>query len=257
MSRTPKDLTDQRFGRLVAIRQVGSNSSKSRLWLCRCDCGNEKVIPANQLYPDGKSTRSCGCLRSDSKRGKAKTHGKSRTPLHRVWLSIVRRCTTPSNNGYPNYGGRGILICDQWRHDIQAFYDHVTQLPDYGKKGYSIDRIDNDGNYEPGNVRWATRTEQNRNTRRNVLIAFNGKTQCLQDWANELELSPDTITSRIKAGWDIERALRTPARKYGDPEIYAAIDAELADGASVDDVVRVMAETSTPGFVKVVRSAAR
>ena len=103
-------------------------------------------------------------------------------------------------------------ISPEWRNDFQVFYDHVSQLPNYGDKEYTLDRIDNDGNYKPGNVRWATWREQNRNTRRNVMLTYNGKTKCLTDWAEELEMSRNTLTDRLKTGWSVERALTQPVQ---------------------------------------------
>lgn len=123
---------------------------------------------------------------------------------------MIDRCTLPLNDNYENYGARGIHICDEWVRDFQAFYDYVSQLPKFDMDGMSLDRIDTDGNYEPGNMRWATMKEQQRNRRNNHLITYQGKTQCCQAWADELGIGRSTIQYRLKKGWTVEAALTTP-----------------------------------------------
>jgi hypothetical protein len=170
------------------------------------------VVDSHNLKKGG--SQSCGCIANEKTSKRSRTHGMSRTTVHSKWMSMIQRCTNALEAAYPNYGGRGIRVCDEWLNDFQAFYDHVSTLPHFGEKGRSLDRIDNDGNYEPGNVRWATRTEQQRNTSRNVSITFDGKTQCLTDWANELDLPRHVLQDRLfKLNWSVEHALTTPARK--------------------------------------------
>lgn len=141
-----------------------------------------------------------------------KSHGMRSHPLYGRWTAILARCTNPKVKSYYVYGGRGISICEEWRHDFQAFYDHVSQLSHYGEKGYTLDRIDNNRNYEPGNMRFVTRTGQNRNKRNNLLITYNGKTQCLSAWAGELNINRVTLSDRIRKGWSIEQALTMPVK---------------------------------------------
>lgn len=206
------DLTGQRFGRWLVIKRSESNGQSQPFWLCRCDCGTERIVDGHNLKKGG--SQSCGCAGNEKTRERSRTHGMSRTTMHRIWCSMIKRCTNPHEAGYPNYGGRGINVCDEWRHNFQVFYDHVSSLPHFGEKGYSLDRIDNDGNYEPGNVRWATRDEQQRNTSRNIMVTFNGKTQCLTDWAIELGLPFRVLRDRIvKLEWETQRALATPVQK--------------------------------------------
>jgi hypothetical protein len=126
-----------------------------------------------------------------------------RTPTYRSWSNMHTRTYDPTHPSYPNYGGEGVLVCERWA-SYDAFYEDMGERPD----GMTLDRIDNTKGYEPGNCRWATPKEQNRNKRDNVMLTFNGKTQCVAAWGEELGLRPDTITMRLLAGDDTVRALR-------------------------------------------------
>lgn len=156
------DLTGQRFGRLLAIKRCGTKYGQSA-WLCRCDCGNEKVITASNLK---FNTVSCGCYHKEIAKESNTVHGKAHTRLAYSWNAMKQRCFNQKHKAYKNYGGRGITVCQEWKDSFQAFYDYVSALPHFGEKGYSLDRINNDGNYEPNNVKWSTKTEQNNNRRR-------------------------------------------------------------------------------------------
>ena len=147
------ELTGQRFGKLVAIRPCG-HAGTQVLWLCECDCGNTST-PRGTLLVTGK-TKSCGCRKGFHKHGMCL--GGPKTPEYTTWIAMKRRCYYTKHKSYKWYGGRGIKICDEWKNDFQAFYDYmgprdITQ---------SIDRIDNDGNYEPDNVRWVSKAENAR-----------------------------------------------------------------------------------------------
>lgn len=200
------DITGQRFGRLVALGPI-THSPYGTVWSCQCDCGKTTTTLGTNLRNGNK--QSCGCSRGRPEHLVAlnTTHGLYGHPLHKVWDSIIQRCTNPKSGSYDRYGGRGISMCEEWRHDLPAFYDYVSALPHCGEKGYSLDRINNDGNYEPGNLRWATSKEQQRNTRLNVMLAHNGKIQCVAAWAEELGISARTLRYRLGRGWPIERAL--------------------------------------------------
>lgn len=138
-------------------------------------------------------------------------HGKRHTRLYGIWLQMKTRCYNANCDRFDDYGGRGITVCDEWKNDFQSFYDWSMS------HGYddslSIDRINNDGNYAPGNCRWATRIIQSRNTRRSHLITFNGETHTLVEWCEIKGLSRSCLDNRIRYGWDVERALNTPMRK--------------------------------------------
>lgn len=156
------DLTGQTFGRLTALGPIERRNKRVH-WLCACGCGSEAVV--NGDYLRRLLTLSCGCLHAERTSAARKKHGQSNSRLYRVWRQIINRCTRPKVKAYKNYGGRGIAICNEWRHDYSAFHAYVSELEHYGENGYSLDRINNDGNYEPGNLRWATHLQQANNKR--------------------------------------------------------------------------------------------
>ena len=198
------DIPGQTFGRLTALERDVSRTEKNTYWLCKCQC--ERVVSVRLDHLRSGATLSCGCLRP-------KPHGLRRNRVYGVWAGIIRRCTNPHEKSYSNYGGRGISVHDDWRRDFASFYRYVIDLPNFDQEGVSIDRIDNDGNYEPGNVRWVTKKEQARNARFNHMITYQNKTQCVLDWSRELGLNRDTIPERLKRGWSVEKALTTLGRK--------------------------------------------
>jgi hypothetical protein len=164
MGRPLIDLAGQRFGRLVVVRLSHSGPRKRAYFLCRCDCGNEHLARSDALRRD--STRSCGCLQAEeAARGTHGEAGGGRKRLkasveYRTWSTMIQRCENPRATDYERYGGRGIKICQRWRESFEAFLTDMGRRPADKR---SVDRINNDGNYEPGNCRWATPIEQRRN----------------------------------------------------------------------------------------------
>lgn len=154
------DLTGQRYGQLQVVALHPERIRGGLAWLCRCDCGVEKVISSNNLRRG--HTVSCGCTRPHLAHGHALRNGRP-TPEYMAWTAMKQRCQNPRHRDYASYGGRGITVCPEWRASFESFFTCIGPRPG---RGYSLDRIDNDGNYEPGNVRWATLSEQNRNQRR-------------------------------------------------------------------------------------------
>lgn len=149
------DLVGRRFGRLVVIAREGSDRYHNPLWLCSCDCGAMRVVAGGNLRVG--HTISCGCRLQLSP--PALVHGQTRTTEYKAWLNAKKRCLSTAKCA-SRYWERGIRVCDEWLHDFPAFLAHIGPRP---SPAYSVDRIDNDGDYEPGNVRWATRSEQARN----------------------------------------------------------------------------------------------
>lgn len=205
-----EDLTGQAFSRLTVVEYVGD-----RRWRCRCVCGKE-------VFPDGSSlrkgkTKSCGCQRRDDTIARNRTadragrkngrflHGLHGTPEYTIWKGLKQRCSNPRLKAYANYGGRGVCVCERWRLSFDAFLEDMGSRP---SPQHEIDRIDNDGNYEPSNCRWVKRAVNSRNKRTNLMLTFNGKTQCLTDWAKELGISIQTLSSRLnQSGWTVQQTL--------------------------------------------------
>lgn len=196
-----QDLTSQRFGRWAVIGYAGKNKHGESTWHCRCDCGTTRVVRGRDLA-SGHS-RSCGCLCREI----TTTHGMTGSPEYKSWTGIIKRCTNPNYPNYNYYGGRGITLCKRWRDSFEAFLSDVGPRP---SPNHSIDRIDNDGNYEKSNCRWATRIEQQRNSRQNHLITFQGKTRCVAEWAELYGINCTTLRMRLNRGWSIERAFTEP-----------------------------------------------
>jgi hypothetical protein len=134
-------------------------------------------------------------------------HGANnkRTPTYLSWANMKSRCDHASCPRYADYGGRGIAYCERWRL-FQNFLEDMGERPN----GTTLDRIDVDGNYEPGNCRWASEQQQKRNTRRNVILEFGGRSMCVADWALEIGIRRQSLEKRLKNGWSVERALTTP-----------------------------------------------
>ena len=196
-----KDLTGKRFGNLVVIEQTALRASNGSVkWRCKCDCGKEKITAAKNLT-SGK-VKSCGYLNYETKNAK---HGLSDTRLYSVWNAMMSRCYNNNSKSYKCYGGRGIAVCDEW-HDPKTFVE--WSIKNGFKEGLTIDRKDNNGNYEPSNCRWVTRKAQMNNYSRNHLLTYNGKTQTVKQWADEKGIKYTTLLMRInKLHWSIEQAI--------------------------------------------------
>lgn len=196
-----KDLTNQRFGRLIAIEPIGSNHSRTMMWNCRCDCGREVTKSAKGLISG--DTKSCGCLWKESMSNSHTTHNKTNTRLYRIYTGMRQRCLNSKSDNYYLYGGRGITICHEWLSDFDSFYNWSISHGYDGK--LSIDRINVNGNYEPGNCRWVTSRTQINNRRNTILIEYGGKTLPLSEWSDVLNISYSTLQFRLNSGWSTEK----------------------------------------------------
>ena len=194
-----KNLSGQRFGRLLVIERMQNNKHGKSQWRCRCDCGNEVVVVAGNLLSG--NTTSCGCYRSELTAKKNKlnaTHRKSNTRIYQIWTNMRRRCNSPTCDAYPLYGGRGITVCDTWGKDFTAFQDWA--LSHGYRENLTIDRIDNDKGYSPENCRWATVKEQNNNRSSNIFCEIDGMRKTLSQWAEYADLPKYTIYDRWHRG---------------------------------------------------------
>jgi hypothetical protein len=202
------DLIGKTFGRLGVVEY--SHSQSNAYWRCVCVCRNEVVVDTISLTSG--NTRSCGCLRrevasvSKFKHGHSNSAGKrASTKAYMCWRNMIRRCSNEKCVTYSSYGGRGIKVCDRWL----VFENFLADMgePPLGKE---IDRIDNDGNYEPRNCRWATKLEQAANKRTSSRITYRGETKSIPEWAKIIGISAARLRQRLWYGWSIDDAMTRP-----------------------------------------------
>jgi hypothetical protein len=214
------------FGRLTVVGLVGTNKDRQKVWLCKCSCGNFVEVRTNSLNM-GRS-KSCGCLQREWAATIADkhltTHGQTGTRTYNSYQSMLARCYYPLAISYPNYGGRGITVCDRWRESFENFYADMGDRP----PRHSLDRIDSNKNYEPQNCRWATKRVQSNNCRTNHIIEIDGRKQSLMEWCMEYSiprtgpLSYDTVKQRInKLKWEPKKALTTPVEFHRRKECHS------------------------------------
>lgn len=194
-----KDLVGKQFGLLTVVSlnrsvKVGKTTASTLFWNCVCVCGNSKAIPGSNLKTG--NTRSCGCHEG------AKTHGMSYSSEYNIWRSMRGRCSNRKSKYWDSYGGRGILVCKRW-DEFPKFLEDMGPKPSNGR--YSIDRIDNNGNYEPANCRWALPIVQMNNTRRNRVIEMGSERQNLVYFCKKYGVPAGTARSRLKSGWPLDR----------------------------------------------------
>lgn len=189
-----------RFCRLTAVRKIKKHGRP--YWICECECGEAAEVYQNHLRTG--HTTSCGCRRRDG--SIRRTHGMKGTRIYAIWKDMRKRCNNPNSKAYKNYGGRGIRVCKEW-DDAGVFYADMGDPP---TNKHTLDRIDNDGDYCAENCRWATRKEQMRNNRRNLVMSLNGVSMCASEWAETLGMSVGNISRRKGLGWTDEQTLTTP-----------------------------------------------
>lgn len=202
-----EDLTGKRFGRLVVLARDGVRGKKAT-WKCQCDCGNTHVVMVTGLK--NGHTKSCGCLKIESDAiGSRYRHGQSNSPEYKVWAGMKDRCLNQNATFFSFYGGRGIKVCERW----MTFENFRADMGPRPSLQHSIERKDNDGNYEPDNCKWATPLEQSNNTSRNVFITIGETTLTLSQWCRETGVDPDLASQRIiRDRWAPEDAVTTPSR---------------------------------------------
>ena len=201
-----REVIGLRFGRLIVLRDVATPGARKRLLECRCDCGEMAVVALSNMTTG--HTKSCGCLNVEGTIRRSRTHGFSDTATHRVWMSMRDRCGNPKNKRFAGYGGRGIVVCERWQK-FENFRADMGERPD----GMTLDRFpNNDGNYEPGNCRWATWSEQAQNKRNNLMIEIDGQTKCLAGWSRILGVNAGVVQRRISRGWPRDKALLEPKK---------------------------------------------
>jgi hypothetical protein len=194
-----------KFGKLTAIKESGvTRGARTRvLWLCQCECGNQHLVTSGNLKAG--ATKSCGCMRP-------KTY-YSKDKFYMVWRGMINRCHNPNVRDYKNWGGRGIVVCDEWRYDFPVFRDWMIR--NGARKGLSVDRFpDKNGNYCPENCRLATSKQQTNNTNYNRALELNGVTKNVNEWCADLALPKAAIFSRLRRGWSTEMTLTIPVKKY-------------------------------------------
>lgn len=194
MRKLKHDLTGQTFGRLTVIAPHSCGERQMK-YICQCECGNVKIVrPDSLLYG---ATKSCGCLKKEHDKinlAANHSHKQSCTRLYDIWQGMKHRCYNKHNAKYHRYGGRGITVCDEWKNDFKAFYDWAVSNG-YDEK-LTIDRIDNDGNYQPNNCRWSTVKEQCNNRETNIKITIGNSTRSLQEWCDIFEVDYKKINAR-------------------------------------------------------------
>jgi hypothetical protein len=206
------DIYGLKFDRLTVVERAGFAPSGAITWRCRCECGGEITV-LGQNIKNG-STKSCGCLFKELNAdfGRRPTadrtsHGRSKTPEYRAWRNMRSRCYNPKDKRYEEYSSRGITVCEEWRNSFEVFLGHIGERP---SAKHSLDRVENDKGYSPGNVRWATHLEQNNNKRTTPMVIYRGMEMSLGDArrASGSKVSHQTLRYRVLVcGWPLEEAM--------------------------------------------------
>lgn len=219
MGFTGEDLTGREFNRWKVLGFAGWDSTKTALWNCVCKCGTERVVNGRNLK--GNKSRSCGCIKAEKAIERLGKLYDGIPSVYRreygIWVNMKQRCNNPNASMYSVYGGRGIKVCDRWNESFDAFLDDLGPVP---SDDHSIGRIDNNGDYEPGNCEWQTDDEQYNNKQSSVRIAWNGVTKTATQWSRELGVPTSRIKYRIDKGWNAESALTMPCQRISRPITY-------------------------------------
>lgn len=194
-----KNLSGKKFGRLTVIELAGRKKDGHAIWKCECECGKECLVASNCLQSG--NTKSCGCFATEVTIARSVKHEMRNNRVYHIWIGMKQRCLNPFDPSYSRYGERGITIYEEWINDFLAFYNYVANLPHFGEKGYSLDRIDNNKGYVPDNLRWSTSKAQCRNRRTNFFVEYDGKKMTLAEAAELSGIKYITLWSRYSRGW--------------------------------------------------------
>lgn len=195
MGRKQIDVIGKKFNHLTVLQDVGRHK-RDRKILCLCDCGKKHTAVKSAVTRGG--TKSCGC-------NLFKYEHKimvSKHPYYKVWIGLRARCYNVTDKNYEDYGGRGIIVCDRW---LNSFMNFVKDMGIKPSKKHSVEREDNDDNYTPANCKWGLPIEQQNNKRSNIKITYKGKTQNLSQWSREIGINRETLKSRLRKGWEIDK----------------------------------------------------
>lgn len=203
-----KDHTNEVYGRLTVLEFI-ERKKRNSYWKCKCDCGNEIIIPITYLTTG--DTKSCGCLRKETTATLSKKNSFVKNKrLYTIWIDMKRRCYNRKRKSYIYYGAKGIRVCKEWKEDFKIFQEWA--INNGYKDNLTIDRIDNNGNYEPNNCRWVTIKEQNNNMSTNHIVNYKEKKYTLSQLAEKYNLDYDLVKNRIRYNWDIDKIVETPKR---------------------------------------------
>lgn len=194
--RCKTDLTGEKFGRLTVLERTDNNKHGDVMWLCKCECGKNTVVSNSRLKKG--ITKSCGCYRAEIKT----KHGMHDTRLNRIWRNLKKRCNNSNHRDYNRYGGRGIKVCAEWQEDFVNFYNWA--MANGYNENLTLDRMDNNGNYEPSNCRWTTPKTQNNNKRNNHYVLYNGEKLTIAQVAEKTGLPYTTVLNKINKGKTLE-----------------------------------------------------
>jgi len=193
------DYLNTKFGRYTVIKKLRGKGKKDSLWLCVCDCGNVREVMGGNLRRG--TSKSCGCLQKELIAKRTLTHGLSNTAEYYSYQSMKSRCYNEKTKEYPNWGGRGIVVCPRWLEGFENFFKDMGERP---TSEHSLDRIDVNGNYCKENCRWGTDEQQHRNMRTNNWVEYEGEKLVVMDWAKRFGIPQATLDQRLRRGHDIK-----------------------------------------------------
>jgi len=230
-----RDITGKQFGRLTVLSfdHIGRGGA---YWLCRCECGEKPIVLSARLA--NGTTSSCGCLARDRWKASRTTHGLSKHPLYTTWVGMHRRCYDEADDSYPRYGGRGIRVCDGW-HGSGGLRSFISDMGPKPSRRHSIDRIDVNGQYEPGNCRWATAAVQGANKENTLRVDHEGSRVALSTVAHQHGLGVASLNWRVQNGWALEEALAVP---MAPPRVLVEFRGEAKEAKEWESVAGVPAK---------------